>query len=474
MKKIALFIMILISSVCLVACGKSTISYTESSVKIYENEEYTIDENKVNISGKVKDYLIISEDENVARVDGNTIIPISVGKTTIRLKLNVKKDVHCDIDFEVTKGKIAKNASVQKSRIDIDMADENITSVNKIVTNNDCDEIPVITYDSNIINYDYISGVVTALSSGSTKVIIEYKHCKTSFDVFVTKNIYTSLMIVEDMNVYENSEGKLDFSVFPSNANTYTFYLSEEDKDRTDFIIYSDGTYKSQNKTKITLNYFYYDAKNHRSEIKSFKVNVVEKLTDFDVEFTDQNGAVVDNFLVNNTYKITIKIDNSLGAPVLNIDGNFVKKSSLQYVENSGYEMKIQFDVTGKANININYNLQLGSVDNKLHREFNLDVNDKANLTIGGKWLGLELQCIDGKYTIYLDGLDGNRPNEIAIMLKVNGNFDTTLSYKVFKIMPDNSKEEVGYVFVPENVGEYIFEVEFEDEIVGQIVVLVE
>ena len=476
MKKLIVLAMFIISIFGFTACScnKMQISYSERSVQIYENEEYVIDESKVSIIGKTSEYSIFSLDDDIARVEGNVVLPVSVGSTKIRLKLATKKDIYTDIEFEVKKGKIAKTVTVQKSRIDLDMSDDVLTSLNKYVTNIDCDEVPSVTYDNTIISYDYISGVVTAKEAGHTKVIISFLKCETSFEVYVTKNIYATFMTVNDVYLYANSDGKLDFQIFPVNANTYNFYLSDEDKDRTDFIMYSDGTYISYKPTTITLNYFYYSAKNQRSDIGSFKVNVIEKLQDFDTQIRDDKGASITNFLVNNTYKIIVDVSNNYGTPIISINGDFTNKSIISYVEYSGYEMTFLFDQIGSKNIVINYNLKLGNVDNKISKTLNINITDKTVIEIGAKWSSLTLEKnSDGKYQIYLDGKDGLRANYLAILLKVNGDFDNTLHYDVYLVAGDNSKTKVDNVFRPTEVGEFTFEVEFEGESIGKIIVVV-
>lgn len=477
MKKLIILAMLIISIFGFTACScnKSQISYSESRVQIFENEEYVIDENKVSILGKTSEYSIFSMNDDIARVEGNVVVPVSVGSTQIRLKLATKKDVHTDIEFVVKEGKIAKTVSVQKSRIDLDMSDEILTALNKCVTNIDCDEVPSVNYDNTIISYDYISGVVTAKEAGYTKVTISFLKCETSFDVYVTKNIYATFMSVNDICLYANSSGKIDFQIFPANANTYNFYLSNEDKDCTDFIIYSDGTYITYTPTTITLNYFFFSAKNQRSEIGSFEVKVVEKIQDFDIQIRDNKGALVTNFLVNNTYKIILDIGQNYDTPIISINGDFTNKSSISYVEYSGYEMTFLYDQIGSKNIVINYNLRLGNVDNIIIKTLNFQITDKTVIEIGGKWSSLTLEKnAEGKYQIFLDGKEGLRANYLAIMLKVNGDFDNTLIYDVYMIASDNSRTKVDNVFYPTETGEFTFEVEFEGESIGKIIVVVE
>ena len=473
MKKITLILCILFMSLGLVACGKSSISYAENDVAIYENQVYEINSNDIKIEGKTSDYSIVLLDTNIAEIDGFFVKPKNVGNTTIRLKLNTKKDVHFDISFEVKKGKIAKLVSLQSSLVNIDMSSGVSTALNKITTNEDCDEIPEVTYDSDIISYDVSTGVVTAKKVGSTDVIIKYRFCETKFRVNITEEIYTKLIVLGDNKVYENSSGKLDFQVFPSNANTYTFYLSEKDKNRTDFIVYSDGTYLSYGATRVEINYWYYDAKNHKSSVQSFEVEVIEKITDFDVKVLDENNVGVSNFLLDKNYKININLGSNFDVSNFKITGDLVSKSDITYIENGGFQKEFSFKTSGKNTITIVFEKTLCGVENIVEKTLDFEVSDTSSITIGAKWLSMEIFPDENNmYIIYLDGKDGMRPNQIAIMLKINGEFDTTLKYDVYmqKEVPEKLDSNL---FVPTSTGTYTFEVIFAEKSLGNIVVVV-
>ena len=471
MKKITLILCILFMSLGLVACGKSSISYAENNISIYENQAYEISSQDIKIEGKVKDYSIVALDTNIAEIDGFFVKPKNVGNTTIRLKLNTKKDVHFDISFEVKKGKIAKSVSLQSSQVNIDMSSGIFTALNKVTTNEDCDEIPVITYDSDIISYDISTGVVTAKKVGSTDVVIKYQFCETKFSVNVTEEIYTKLIVLGNNKVYENSRGKLDFQVLPSNANTYTFYLSEKDKNRTDFIMRSDGTYLSYVATTVEINYWYYDAKNHKSSVQSFEVEVIEKITDFDVKVLDENNVGVSNFLLDKNYKIRINLGSNFDVSNFKITGDLVSKSDITYVENAGFQKEFSFKTSGKNSITIVFEKTLCGVENIVEKTLDFEVSDTSSITIGAKWLSMEIFPDENNmYIIYLDGKDGIRPNQIAIMLKINGEFDTTLKYEVYmqKEVPEKLDSNL---FVPTSTGTYTFEVIFAGKSLGNIVI---
>ncbi len=474
MKRLFLIVCLIVATFGFAGCSctKSQISYEKEYVSIYENEEYEIDESKVTISGKGNAFEAFSLDESIAKVEGNKVLPQSVGKTYIRFKLNTKKLVYFDMEFEVKKGKLAKNVSVSKSRVDIDMSVSEF-AYNVITTNNDCDEIPTITYDENIISFDYSSGIITGLAMGNTRVLIRYRDCQVAFDVYVKQKIYFQMMSIADAQVFAHSQGTIQFVGIPSNANAYAFQLSEEDKDREDFIIYSDGSYKSYGATTINLTCRYYTAENVSSVI-NFKVSVVEKLQEFDVTIQDEKGAFVSNFLANTKYKLTLKVSNEIENANISISGSARAVSDAKFVPSSGYEIDVMFDQVGESQMVVTLTKTLGNSQSSVFKTIDTNVIDNTSVTVGVKWSANELSKVDGKYVIYMDGKSGKLPDRLSIMIKINGKFDTTIDYQVFQIVDDkNVPMEAFQEFVPTATGEYQFEVYFVGDLIEKITVLV-
>lgn len=474
MKKLFLIVCIILATFGFAGCSctKSQISYEKEYVSIYENEEYEIDESKVVITGKGNAFEAFSLDENIAKVEGNKVLPQSVGKTFIRFKLNTKKLVYFDMEFEVKKGKLAKNVSVSKSRVDIDMSVSEF-AYNVVTTNADCDEIPIITYDEDVISFDYATGKITGLAMGSTRVLIRYRDCQVAFDVYVKQKIYFQMMSIADCQVFANSKGTIQFVGIPSNANAYTFQLSEEDKDRTDFIIYSDGSFKSYGATTINLTCRYYTAENV-SDVINFKVSVIEKLQEFEVTIQDEKGAFVSNFLANTKYKLTLKILKEIENANIVISGSARAISEATFVPTSGYEIDIMFDGVGTSQMIVTLIKTLGTSESRVSKTIDTNVIDNNSVTVGVKWSANELYKVDDKYVIYLDGKSGNLPDRLSIMIKINGEFDTTIDYQVFQIVDDYKVQmDTSQEFVPTATGEYQFEVYFEGALIEKITVLV-
>lgn len=461
MKRLFLFILILFVSIGFVGCGKATISYTESDIVLYENQQYEIVTSNIKLSNKKKPYSITSLDENIAKIEENLIVPQSVGKTKIRLKINEKKGNSFDINFEVKKGKIAKTASVKNSLVTIDMSNVSITDVNKITTNSDCDEVPTITYDSTIIDYNYQSGVITAKKGGQTRVNIKYLFCQTHFDVVVKENIYVNSMKLNDCQVYENSQGKLDFQIFPLNANMYSFWSDSED-----FVVYKDGTYESST-TNAVIKYQYYTKKNLKSNVYTVNVEVIKKLQDFDFVALDKNSLEKTQLLINNKYTLKIIVDRPITQENIILSNNLKTESELKYIENQGYFIDFSVQDLQSNSITIEYSNTLGGVENKVQKTKNYSVHQNNDLKVACKWLSTEILPDDNDvYQLYL--YDFVKPNELYFMAKLGNEF-VDCDIQVYQVLEDNSKVLVTRNFKPNSVGMYLFEVILDGNYTSQV-----
>lgn len=484
MKKIIMFLCLILSTICFASCNCSSsdtqIVYSETSIVLYENTTHTIDIENVKISSKNKDFKVYSLDENIAKVEDLEIYPKSIGKTKIRFELIDNSEIYCDVNLEVKKGKIAKTVSVQKPTVNIDITDKIYTSSNKLITNEDCDEIPTITYENDVAIYDYKKGIVIAQKVGTATISVDYLFCSVSFRVVVVENTYVTTMAVDDCKVYSNSKGVLPFQVFPLDATKYSFSLSVEDKDRDDFIIHSDGSYQSFGATKISLRYSYETGKNIITT-KSFQVEVVDKISDFSYLIKDSLNSNAPYFVKEKEYTLILQLDNSLGTPNISISSDDLEKSTIEYDNALGYKTTFKFKSSGDKTITITYSLTLGGVQNIVTKEIPIHVADKSIMKIVAKWQVYELQPISegsdkGKYRIYLDGNAGEgKPNSLTIGVKINNAYDPSFTYSTYQVISDDNKVLLSNnVFIPQTIGEYTLEVVCEGESIGEIVVLVQ
>lgn len=465
MKKFLLCMLLILSSICVFGCTKSSISYADSSVEIYINQSWELDDEKVSIVGKNKGYYIISLDENIAKVEGKKVTPVGVGNTMIRLVSNAKKNVYFDITFEVKSGHVALNARAQNPIVNIDLAWNSNTIINPILVNEDCDEIPVVECDKNIATFDYSTGTITAQNEGSTTVSVKFKFVTAEFVVNVTKSIYTALLEAKDTQVYLGENGKLDFTIFPLNASAYRFWCESED-----LIVYKDGSYSAKALTTAVVYYQYYMSATVQSEVKSIIVEVIRKITDFDFTISSSTAGVTKNLVAGETYTLKINLKSDITSFI--VSDNVTIKKSL-YLDENGYPtMEFAIDQTGEQEIIISYSKKLNGAINQVSKSQKVKVEDLNNIELCIKWLANELvPNKDGKYELYLNGT-GLRPDRLYFTAKLAGNI-VDVELVVYLLNDDGTRSQVSREFVPDSTGKYTFEVEFDGKILEKVFVLV-
>jgi len=463
MKKFLSIIFLCLMFFGLCACNEAYISYETDSITLYENEVYYIDKDKID-TNSLENYSIISLDENIAKIQDFVIYPISVGSTTIRI--GITEETFFDITVTVGGGNMAKEVHVDSDVVRINMG-ESLTALNKITTNEDCTEVPQITYNSDIISYDYTSGVITAKSTGETQVTIKYDKCETTFTVTVYNTVYTKLLQVTDNYIFTNSEGKLKFDVFPQNSNTYRFWTSSND-----ITILRDGTYQTKNPTTAVVFYQYYHDYNQQSEIKSFKVSVINKISDFDIEIYNENNSIAKSFILDKTYKMLINIPSSYTQNNFMFSTNIELKSSIEMIDEYTYSLQFKFNYIGSQFVKVTMIENLGNIENKVIHEESVTVFEKSSVEIAAKWSAYMLtKYDDGKYHIYLNS--ETSPSYIYFILKLD---DEVLNetFTVYKISNDGNKIETNRKFTPTEIGEYVFEIEYDGNILGRVSVIVD
>ena len=159
MKKwLAIIILILSSCVC-VACGKTpTISYAKSEIQINFDEIYTIDKEDIKVEHSKKDYTVTILNKDIAELDGLTIKPKKEGKTSLRFAIE-DEDVYIDVPLTVTYIIYATSAEIESQDVVININLEQ-EIYNRITLNEGCNEKPQVSFDRNIISYDYITGKI--------------------------------------------------------------------------------------------------------------------------------------------------------------------------------------------------------------------------------------------------------------------------------------------------------------------------
>ncbi len=460
MKKIILLLCLIFFSFGFVGCDKPKISYTQSSVQIYENQQYQIDKNNVKISGKTSSYSVFSLNEEIAYVEGFIVYPKTSGVTKIRFKLNTKKDIYFDMNFEVKQGKIVKELSIEKTQIEINLSGQSNTELNRITINADANEVPVVRFDSNIIDYNYKTGVVTALNPGQTVVTIKYLFCEVSFNVAVTKKIYPTMLSASDQEIFVGDPGKFEYNVFPLDATVFRFWSESKD-----LIVERDGSFYFANPTytKTLVKYEYYEGFKTPLKSGSFYVTIIDKVQTFDYEITDENGVAPDNYLVGKNYLLTIKNADNLDAKYFSFGSEIELKSQLGYVEGAGLQVTVTFKNSKSKNVLVRYSKTLGKVENTVEKVKNFDVSSFGEIQVG---------LVAGSYNIegYRVGMMDAKLG-LSFVLKLNGVL-LNENFQVFKTWIEPI-EEMREPFIPESEGEYTFDIYYQNKLVKSVTITV-
>ena len=222
MKKWLAIIILIVSSYMCVACGKTpTISYAKSEIQINFDETYTIVKEDIKVEHSKNNYTVTVLDTDIAELDGLTIKPKKEGRTTLRFAIE-DEDVYVDIPLTVTYIIYATSAEIESKNVVININLEQEV-YNSITLNEGCNEKPQVSFDRNVISYDYITGKIVPVKVGITNIVVLYNACNVSFSVTVIDVVYTAAIEVNEHRVYVGNSGTFEYSVYPQLANTYTF-----------------------------------------------------------------------------------------------------------------------------------------------------------------------------------------------------------------------------------------------------------
>ena len=334
-------ILILLSSLG-VACGKDpVISYAKDQIQINFDETYTIDEGDITIEHSKEDYVVSILNTDIAVLDGLTIIPKCKGNTSIRFALK-DEGVFVDVPLIVTHVIFATTAEVENTSVVININNEDKV-YNRITLNEGCNEQPQISYDSNVIGYNYITGEIVPVAVGSTNVVVMFNACNVSFSVVVIDKVYTTAIEVDDHTVFVGDSGEFKYSVFPALANTYRFYSFSNNlqvADSGEYVAISAGVFD------VYVEYF---VDENTPVVKSFKVNVIEELDGFDFDIYNVDGSICKYILKEKSYKIVIlDIQNVVREDIV-VSNNFVV-SNIQILEDK-IEIVGSFSAIGEQTI---------------------------------------------------------------------------------------------------------------------------
>jgi len=373
MKKILIFLSLIVCAFFVGACKEvPIISYAHNYIDLALNENFEIKKTDIDVSNGDYDLSYLIVDENIAVIEEDVIKPIGEGETFLKIYLTNTPEVFVMIGGKINHKFLTENASVTRSNININII-ENANYINKVIIDEKSDEVPQILYDSNIIDYDYKSGLITAKNVGSTEVVVNYKKCSTTFVVCVTSTIYATYMNAEDVEVFANSKGQFKFSIFPENANAYRFFTND-----ATLKVSPTGEFEILKNNNALVHYYFYTAEGIRSATKTFRVSVINPIKDIDVKITDTEGNIPTEYIQGNIYRIYLNIDTIE-------DTKIFFSSSITLTQwltpcDEGYFAQFKFNASGDLQIVIDYSRTLMDYDNILKKV--IDVEVSAN--VGG------------------------------------------------------------------------------------------
>lgn len=445
------------------ACGNPSITYAKDSITVNMGYNYVISSGDIQVENSSSEYEIISLDPSIAEVNGYIIMPKKKGQTTIRIQLVDNNSIRCDIKLTVTEIIFAEDIEVSNNLVYINMSKSN-TAYNEILFNDGCNEVPELIYDNSVIDYDYLTGKITAKKLGDTVVVVLFRGCNVSFRVEVIDKIFAQSVLVEDCTIVHGYNGRLNFSVFPSNATTYNFFTM------SDLLTLSSDGYYSTNGVGEALVFCEYTAGVGLPPTqKMFKVYIVDTIERFEMEIVKTNGQPTDKFLLEQLYRLRINVDDVISSNDIIWPNNIDIVTNPQ-TDNNGIYVDFYFKDSGDYSVKVD--LSFDGKNASLSDSQMVSVKRISDVQIKAKWAAM-IQNVgeDNKFHIYLTS-DGLKPNNLYFIPVLNG-VELVETLKVFDIT-NGDKEEVSQFFAPTAIGEYTFSFELFGIVVGNVSVVVE
>lgn len=432
-------ILIFLCSICFGCKYDPSISFLHGNISINIDTNYTVDNDDVIIRNSKSDFEIIVLNKDIAEVQGKKIIPKSKGVTILRFQLKDNNSIKCDVELIVTNIIYAKNATIENDYIQINLR-ESTEEYNPITLNDNCNEVPNVVFNNEIIDYNYQTGKITAKSVGNTTVQVLFKGCNVSFDVRVVDTVYASYMNVKDVIVFTGTEGKFNFEIVPYYANMYSFF---GDSDLID--VEKNGNFFAKETGNCVIYYEYYKDEN-TSKLETFNVKIIDKIEKFDFTIVDKDTEnSIDKLFVNRQYRIRFPSIDWIEKEDISISDN-ISFSAIQS-DKKGLYLDFYFKNTGENIICINVNVS-GYLFSETQE---VVVYDYSDLKLYSKIAFVPQSNDKNEFELSLSGVN----NSLVFMLMLKGE-EIDESFNVY-LIEGNEKIKVSNVFVPELVGEYRF-----------------
>ena len=427
MKK-ALSFLILIISLCFVGCGcdKASISANVDNIYLYSNESFVLSDSLVsaqNIEGDIE-YKI--EDTAIAVIYKNTIIPQRPGTTKLFATIDNQS---CEIGLTIWEGLAVTKAELDHTILPALNLFNRKTYYNKLTCNKNT-EIPSVTYDSNIIYYNFQTGLIEAKNVGTTMVTIKFKNITKTFEVVVEDILYTQAMNVLDCTMTVGDFGKFQYSIVPEKSNTFKFWTDSE------FLNVSvDGYYQALESGVFKVYYQYNTGRDTLSQVYSFNVVVKEKKPLFNVKVTNNQYAKTDKVLMGDDFYLVVDLTTDYEKEKLQVSENVNIVEDFKFVKNVGFVAVCRYvGEFGSQVIDVDYiiNALQGT---KLSYSTTVNICSIYDLTVKLKQGALVLSSNTGDYVVSVDNIATS--NFLTLSLQL-GDIEMLNGYEFYIIDGEN------------------------------------
>lgn len=438
-------------------CDKPTISYREQSITINVGDVYTVNDDDITVVGEDKKYSLSILDESVAYIEDNTIIPLKEGKTYLRIAID--KKCYVDVEVVITQIIYATSARVEKNEIQINILQSNIAT-NVIEVNENCNEVPVVTYDAELIDFDYVTGKITAIKTGRTSVIVLYRNCNVSFVVNIVDIVYTSQIEVDDCSVFCGGCGVFEFSKFPSLANTYEFSSQSEL-----LIVNSDGSYEALAEGVAEVSVTFVMDSTGASNTKTFVVTIIPTISELNISVVGTDGSLCNYYLISSEYLMVI--DNVYN--VTEEDVILSGECEVVDVQVNNSTVNVIFKFTDKGNVNIDVCLKMA--DNlTIDKSSVWSVNGYEDIELIAHWLYYRIDPTeDGSYSLYINGPEGMFADYLIFNVQLDS-YDMVEDFYIYDVS-SGVRIDIGNEFRPTQTGCYNLEIVINDNVVKAVTI---
>lgn len=466
MKKILVAIILILSALIPTACscGKDSpqISITRDSFSIAMNE--TIDLNEyIEIKGTKDGFDTIYFGEKIG-IENGVVTPLSVGETSIKCVLKEYEDIYVTVSVFVRDIYLATWVSIPNENVVVNMGISN-TAINRVQVPSDITEIPTITYDESVIDYNYQSGTITAKKVGETIVKIAFEKCEVEFNVTVENIVYVEYFSVKDMSIYVGDIGVLNYIMIPTNANEYRLYT-----DSQLLSLDSRGNYTALSSGTAKVNYEYATKNGGIIETKCgvFDVEIKPLPDAIDIQTFDFMGSSCNEFLEGETIKLVIALNGFEKTSDFEILGDIeVVSEGLQTDDDGNSYVFVKSTKVGQINITVSCDIMVEDVSRKISKSVSPKIRAIGEISVMAKWGIYILQETNGEYVVNAPE-EGDTPMEINFLFEEGG----VLLENVELYIGDNKLDDNR--FVAESVGRYVVKAMYRGVLIKEIVVVVE